>query len=77
MLGKFVIEDKVTARTSHLVTLEPRRTMNLMRALIRGVWILSYEWIAVSLDKNEWQNEEMFELENFSKAVKVNRTCSR
>lgn len=45
--------------------------MNLMRALIRGVWILNFEWILASLDRNEWQNEETFELGDFAKAVKV------
>lgn len=48
--------------------------MNLMRALIRGVWILKYDWIVASIENNQWQNEELFEMEAVSKAVKVQIT---
>lgn len=70
-LGHFRIEDKVSSRTSHLVTLDSRRTMNMMRALIRGIWILEYDWILESVRNQEWQLEELYEMRSFSKGVAV------
>lgn len=70
-MGKFEIEENVNKRTTHLISLEPRRTVNLLRGLIRGLWILDYDWILKSIEANEWQPEELFELRTFSKAVEV------
>lgn len=71
-LGKFTIENNVSEQTSHVVSLENRRTVNLLRGIIRGLWILTYDWIEKSLAANEWQPEELYEMKTFSKAVQVN-----
>lgn len=65
------MDDKVTNRTTHLITLEPRRTINLLRGLIRGIWILKFDYIVESLKQEKWMSEEMFEEKNFSKSVQV------
>lgn len=44
-LGGFFVENEVSSNTSHLVAGEPKRTINLLRALARGCWILRYEWV--------------------------------
>lgn len=44
-----------------------------MRGVIRGVWILDYDWIVKSVEANEWQPESPFELKSFSKAIEVNK----
>lgn len=61
----------MSEQTTHVVSLENRRTLNLMRGIIRGLWILSYDWIEKSLEANEWQPEELYEMKSFSKAVEV------
>uniref|UniRef100_A0A182PQI8 BRCT domain-containing protein n=1 Tax=Anopheles epiroticus TaxID=199890 RepID=A0A182PQI8_9DIPT len=73
-LDGFIIETDVTDNTTHLVTLESRRTINLLRALIRGLWIVRYEWIVESYRAGHWLPEERFELRNFSRAVQLNRS---
>uniref|UniRef100_A0A182WJB6 BRCT domain-containing protein n=1 Tax=Anopheles minimus TaxID=112268 RepID=A0A182WJB6_9DIPT len=73
-LDGFVIEANVTDNTTHLITLESRRTINLLRALIRGLWIVRYEWIVESYQAGRWLPEERFELRNFSHAVQLNRS---
>lgn len=46
-LGEFVVENEVTANTTHLVAGEPRRTINLLRAIGRGCWIVKHEWVSI------------------------------
>ncbi|XP_050091169.1 mediator of DNA damage checkpoint protein 1 [Anopheles aquasalis] len=72
--GGFILEADVTANTTHLVTLESRRTINLLRALIRGLWIVRYDWIVASVTAGHWLPEEQFELRDFSPAIQANRS---
>lgn len=44
-LGVFFVEDEVTDKTTHLVAAESRRTINLLRAIARGCWVLKSEWV--------------------------------
>ncbi|KRF78450.1 uncharacterized protein Dvir_GJ18380, isoform I [Drosophila virilis] len=68
------LDPTVTKRTTHLVSLEPRRTLNLLRGLMRGVWIVSYKWVLESMRVGKWVNEEKYELTSFSRAVEICRT---
>lgn len=45
-LGRFIIEDEVSAKTTHLVAGECKRTINLLRAIARGCWIVRIEWVS-------------------------------
>lgn len=49
-LGALYVEDQVTERTSHLVVGEPKRTINILRAIARGCWILRREWVSEHLN---------------------------
>lgn len=44
-LGVFFVEDEVSDKTTHLVAAESRRTVNLLRAMARGCWVLRSEWV--------------------------------
>lgn len=44
-LGGFAIEEKVTERTTHVVSGEPRRTLNILYGLSYGCWIVSLKWV--------------------------------
>ncbi|KAG5868205.1 hypothetical protein JTB14_024637 [Gonioctena quinquepunctata] len=68
-LGGFCIEDEVSRKTTHLVAGEPKRTINMLRAIAIGCWIVEREWLYRSLDSAKWLPEEDFELTNFSPAV--------
>ncbi|XP_044754009.1 microcephalin isoform X2 [Coccinella septempunctata] len=68
-LGRFEIEDEVSSRTTHLVVGEPKRTVNMLRALARGCWILKQEWLLSSLEERAWLPEEKYEVTEFSPAV--------
>lgn len=39
--------------------------------MIRGLWILEYEFVVDSLTEGKWLNEELYELRDFSKAIEV------
>uniref|UniRef100_A0A1I8PTK2 BRCT domain-containing protein n=1 Tax=Stomoxys calcitrans TaxID=35570 RepID=A0A1I8PTK2_STOCA len=73
-LSVFSLEQTVTGNTTHLVTLEARRTMNLLRAIARGLWIVDYNWILDSQKAGEWLAEEPYELRDFSRAVEICRS---
>lgn len=45
-LDEFIIEQNVSSRTTHLVAMEASRTVNLLRAMSRGIWILRSEWVS-------------------------------
>lgn len=72
-LGKYKIEAKVSSKTTHLIAFDTRRTINMLRGLIRGIWILNYDWIQKSFEANEWQSESDYEMKSFSKAVEVRK----
>lgn len=61
----------VTDQTTHLVSLGTRRTLNILRALVRGLWIIDFRWVLDSIKAKRWLPEENYELVSFSKAVKV------
>ncbi|CAG9772193.1 unnamed protein product [Ceutorhynchus assimilis] len=69
-LGRFVVEDEVSEKTTHLVAGEAKRTLNMLRAIARGCWVLKHEWVLRSLEAGKWLPEENFELDDFSPAVR-------
>ncbi|XP_012272356.1 putative uncharacterized protein DDB_G0282133 [Orussus abietinus] len=71
-IGSAQIEATVTRRTTHVITTGVR-TINLLRAIIRGCWLISLEWVFKSLESRRWLNPEKYELTHFSKAVLENR----
>ncbi|GJQ76865.1 hypothetical protein Trydic_g15071 [Trypoxylus dichotomus] len=72
-LGVFFVEDEVSEKTTHLVAAEPRRTVNLLRAIARGCWVVRSEWLYRSLEARDWLPEEHYELTEFSIAVQKAR----
>lgn len=72
-LGGFELESDVTVNTTYLISPdEVKPTMNILRGLIRGVWILSYSWILESVQAGKWIPElEFYELRQFAPAVMV------
>lgn len=46
-IGGFEIEHNVSSRTTHLVAGGPQRTLNMLNAIVRGCWILKYEWVSL------------------------------
>ncbi|KRT80191.1 hypothetical protein AMK59_8608, partial [Oryctes borbonicus] len=76
-LGVFFYEDEVSEKTTHLVAAEPRRTVNLLRAIARGCWVLKSEWLYRSLEAGHWIAEEEYELIEFSIAVQTSFSPDR
>lgn len=69
-LGNAEMELNVSKRTTHVVS-SGVRTVNLLRGIIRGCWLVTLEWVLKSLESNRWLNPEEFEMKHFSKAVQV------
>ena len=71
MLG---YRSSVTSETTHLVCGQNnKRTINTLKAMLRGCWILSKDWLLQSLEEGHWQEETDYELVTFSPAVRMLR----
>jgi len=71
-LGEAEMELNVSRRTTHVVSTGVR-TVNLLRGIIRGCWLVTLEWVLKSLENNAWLDPETFEMKHFSKAVQVRK----
>jgi microcephalin len=61
-LGGYEIRREVDPDTTHVVSAGKRRTVNVLKAILSGCWLLSVEWVLKSLEKGFWLKEEPFEL---------------
>lgn len=52
-------------RATHLVLAEPKRTMKLLRAVTRGAWVVTAEWITASATAGRWVDEAPYETTRF------------
>lgn len=43
--GQFYMRDVVSEDTTHVVCGDGRRTLNVLYAIARGCWLLSYTWV--------------------------------
>lgn len=71
-LGKAEMESNVTRKTTHVISTGVR-TINLLKGILRGCWLVSLEWVLKSQSAGKWINPEPFELAHFSESVKENR----
>nr|XP_018898060.1 PREDICTED: uncharacterized protein LOC109031159 [Bemisia tabaci] len=77
-LGLFETATKVNPQTTHVVAGGPRRTLNLVKGMARGCWIVRKEWALDSFKAGRWLYEEPYELTEFSpviKEVRLQRQC--
>ncbi|XP_038047413.1 microcephalin-like isoform X3 [Patiria miniata] len=72
-LKRFTMEDNVSHTTTHIVCGESRRTLNLLRGIARGCWLLSVEWVLKSLEAEKWLPEEPYEIQDAFPAAKIAR----
>ncbi|XP_066151155.1 microcephalin-like [Euwallacea fornicatus] len=72
-LGKFNIQDQVGERTTHLVAGESKRTINMLRAVARGCWVVNFQWVLQSLKAGKWLPEDQFEVTDFARVVQKSR----
>lgn len=69
--GKYEVDTRITSKTTHLVCYEKKRNMNMLRSVIRGIWVLDYEWIVKSDALGSWQREEAYEVTIFGNTLTV------
>ncbi|CAH1772307.1 unnamed protein product [Owenia fusiformis] len=72
-LGVFHITDAVGPGTSHVVCGGPRRTLNVLKGIARGCWLVSKEWVLKSLEADKWLDEKEFEVTEYFPVAKTRR----
>lgn len=71
---KFKVVQQISANTTHVICGDSqKRTLNKLRAILYGCWILDKSWLFSSLENGSWVDEEPYELVDFSPAVKTMR----
>ncbi|WAR24625.1 MCPH1-like protein [Mya arenaria] len=72
-LGGFVISESVSDTTSHVICGEARRTLNVLQCLVRGLWLVTKEWVLLSLEAGRWIEEQEFEAHEIYPSCRVSR----
>ncbi|KAF7478856.1 Hypothetical predicted protein [Marmota monax] len=72
-LKGFSFAPEVCETTTHVLAGKTLRTLNILLGIARGCWVLSYEWVLLSLEMGHWISEEPFELFNHFPAAPVCR----
>ncbi|XP_076264727.1 microcephalin isoform X1 [Rhynchophorus ferrugineus] len=72
-LGRFRVENAVSSSTTHLVAGESKRTVNMLKAISRGCWVVNFDWVLKSVEKGKWLPEEDFEVMDFAPIVQKSR----
>ncbi|XP_017369859.1 microcephalin isoform X2 [Cebus imitator] len=76
-LKGFSIVPEVCETTTHVLSGKPLRTLNVLLGIVRGCWILSYDWVLWSLESGHWISEEPFELSNHFPAAPIPSPSTR
>jgi len=71
--GKATVALQVRSSTTHVISGDERRTLNMLKAIIRGCWVVSKSWLLASIEAGGWVDEEPYELVTFSAAIKARR----
>nr|XP_034376244.1 microcephalin [Arvicanthis niloticus] len=72
-LKGFSFAPEVCKSTTHVLVGKSVRTLNVLMGIARGCWILSYEWVLLSLELGHWISEEPFELSETFPAAPICR----
>ena len=73
--GKAKVALQVRPSTTHVISGDEKRTLNMLKAIIRGCWVVSKSWLLASIEAGGWVDEEPYELVTFSAAIKARRYC--
>ncbi|OZJ02439.1 hypothetical protein BZG36_04400 [Bifiguratus adelaidae] len=72
-LGRYRIEEKVKADTTHVIVGSNRRTLTVLLGILRGAWLVKPGWLYTSLERNEYVMEEAFEVTEWFPKAKMAR----
>eukprot|EP00118_Oscarella_pearsei_P026835 m.310502 g.310502 ORF g.310502 m.310502 type:complete len:585 (+) comp52066_c0_seq1:51-1805(+) len=72
-LGGFQLVNEVRSSTTHVICGKARRTINVLKGIAQGCWLLSFDWILTSLESGKWVDEEKFEVYEKFPGAKISR----
>ena len=71
-LGRFKIVKNFDEKTTHVVS-SGARTIKALLGITAGSWIVSPAWLMASLEKDEWLDEESYEVDDMFPGAKKSR----
>ncbi|KAK4002058.1 microcephalin [Daphnia magna] len=72
-MKRFKLIDTVDDTTTHVICGDSRRTLNVMRGVVRGAKIVTFNWITDSMASGKFLNEDDYQIERFSNAASLYR----
>ena len=69
----FKLADAVDDTTTHVVCGDARRTINVMRGVVRGVQLVTFQWVVESVKAGRWLAEDDYPVDRFSGAAALYR----
>nr|CAB3263702.1 microcephalin [Phallusia mammillata] len=79
-LGRFRVHQSVSDdRASHVICGAARRTVNVLRAISRGLWLLSKQWVFNSEQAGHWLDEVDYEAVQYfpvARETRLQRHCA-
>lgn len=75
--GQFGVVPEMNDRVSHLVIEEKKRTLKVLEAISRGIWVLKFDWILASIEKGAWVDEKHFEASDWFPGCELTRTTTK
>eukprot|EP01135_Chromosphaera_perkinsii_P010460 Nk52_evm23s2133 gene=Nk52_evmTU23s2133 len=67
------VADDVSYQVTHVVSGDRKRTLNILKGISHGCWIVSPDWVLSSLEAEKWLPEEKYEMSDWFHAVPIAR----
>ena len=55
----------MTKNVTHLIVGENRRTLKVLLAIAKGLWVVSFQWVVASVEEGKWLSPENYEVEKW------------
>lgn len=72
-MGVFGYHDTINEKTTHIISGSNKRTINLVKGMVRGCWIVRKEWLLESMEQGHWLEEGKYEMVSFSPSIRIVR----
>src|SRR3990167_7141192 len=73
-LGRFSIATEINDNVTHLILGDKKRTLKVLTAISKGIWVLKAEWLDVCITAQQWVAENEYEANDWFPGCKVVRS---
>eukprot|EP00005_Dracoamoeba_jomungandri_P009556 CAMPEP_0174264560 /NCGR_PEP_ID=MMETSP0439-20130205/22871_1 /TAXON_ID=0 /ORGANISM="Stereomyxa ramosa, Strain Chinc5" /LENGTH=542 /DNA_ID=CAMNT_0015350487 /DNA_START=44 /DNA_END=1672 /DNA_ORIENTATION=+ len=67
--AKTLFDEHLTEKTTHLVVGDPKRSIKVLEAIAKGIWVVHREWVVDSVVAGKWVDEKDYVVDEFPGAA--------